>query len=69
MRKIAVLVAVAMAVSSPAFAAAKKAKPEAKPAHVVQAEKDLKLVQGFLPLLLPIGLQAVYFTVNKDQYK
>jgi hypothetical protein len=69
MRKTAMLIVVAMAVSSPAFAAAKKAKPDAKPAQVTQAEKDLKLVKGFLPLLLPVGLQAVYFTVNADQYR
>jgi hypothetical protein len=67
MRKTAVLVALAMAVSGPAFAA-KKAKPEAKPVET-QGEKDLRLVKGFLPLLLPTGLQAVYFTVKPDQYK
>lgn len=69
MRKTAVLLAVLMAASSPAFAKAKKAKAEAKPAHVVQAENDLRLVKGFLPLLLPVGLQAVYFSTHKDQYK
>jgi hypothetical protein len=68
MRKTAVLVALVMAVSSPAFAAAKKAKPEAKPVET-QGEKDLRLVKGFLPLLLPVGAQAVYFTVKADQYK
>jgi hypothetical protein len=68
MRKTAVLVALVMAVSSPAFAAAKKAKPETKPVET-QGQKDLRLVTGFLPLLLPVGVQAVYFTVKADQYK
>ena len=68
MRKTAVLVALAMAVSSPAFAAAKKAKAEVKPVET-QGQKDLRLVTGFLPLLLPVGVQAVYFTVKADQYK
>jgi hypothetical protein len=69
MRKTAVVIAVLMAISSPAFAKAKKAKAMAKPAEMSQGEKDLKLVKGFLPMLLPVGLQAVYFSTHKDQYQ
>jgi hypothetical protein len=69
MHKTAVILAVLMAVSSPAFAKAKKAKPEVKPAHVVQQENTLRLLKEGLPLVLPVGLQVVYFNTHKDGLK
>lgn len=69
MRKTAVLVAVLMAASSPAFAKAKKAKPEAKPAHVVQNENSARLFVDALPLFLPSAAQVVYLSTQKDPPK
>ena len=68
MRKIAVLVAVVMAASSPAFAKAKKAKPAVQPA-ISQNEASARLVRDALPLFLPSAAQVVYFSSQKDATK
>ncbi len=65
MRKTAILLAVLMAASSPAFAKAKKAKPAPKP--LTQNEASAKLVLDALPLVLPTAAQAVYFTAQNQK--
>jgi hypothetical protein len=69
MRKIAVLVAVVMAASSPAFAKAKKAKPAVQPTVISQNEASARLVRDALPLFLPSAAQVVYFSSQKDAKK
>ena len=69
MRKTAVLLALLMVASSPAFAKAKKAKPAAQPAVVSQNEGSARLVRDALPLLLPSAAQVVYFSAQKDAKK
>ena len=69
MGKIAVLVAVLMASSSPAFAKAKKVKPAPKPAVISQNEASGRLVRDALPLFLPSAAQVVYFSTQKDASK
>ncbi len=69
MRKTAVLIAVLMAASSPAFAKAKKAKPEPKPAAISQNEASGKLVLDALPLFLPSAAQVVYFSTQNQAKK
>jgi hypothetical protein len=69
MRKTAVLIAILMAVSSPAFAKAKKAKPAPQPAAISQNEASLRLVKAAFPLFLPLGAQALYLSTQKDEKK
>lgn len=69
MRKTAVVLAVVMAASSPAFAKAKKAKPAPQPAVTSQNEASFRLVRDAFPLILPSAAQVVYFSAQKDAKK
>ena len=69
MRKTALVIAILMAASSPAFAKAKKAKPAPKPAPISQNEASLKLVVDALPVLLPGPAKVVYFNMQKKEAK
>lgn len=69
MRKTALLLAVLMAASSPAFAKAKKAKPAPQPAVVSQNEGSARLARDAFPLILPSAAQIVYFSTQKDAKK
>lgn len=69
MRKTAVLIAILMAASSPAFAKAKKAKPAPQPAPISQNEASAKLALDALPLFLPSAAQVVYFSSQNQPKK
>lgn len=70
MRKIALLLAVLMAASGPAIAAAKKkAKPAAQPAAINTNEASARFVRDALPLFLPTAVQVVYFSTQSDAAK
>ncbi len=69
MRTTAVLIAVLMAASGPAFAKAKKAKPAPQPATISQNEASGRLVLDSLPLFLPSAAQVVYFSSQNQAKK
>jgi hypothetical protein len=69
MLKTVVVIAVALAVSSPAFAKAKKAKPAAQPVQASQNENSLKLVKDAFPLFLPTAATIAIVASQKDEKK
>ncbi len=69
MHKTAVVIALLMVASSPAFAKAKKAKPAPQPAAVSQNEASGRLVLDAFPLFLPSAAQVVYFSSQNQAKK
>jgi hypothetical protein len=81
MKKIALLVALALVAAAPTIAMAKTKKKPVKPAEQVQTDpqkmtfdeamaynkRNLSLIPQALPLVLPSWTLPVYFAVNKDE--
>ena len=81
MRKVALLVALALVAAAPTAAMAKTKKKPAKPAEQVQTDPqemtfdqameynkhNLSLIPNGLPLVLPSWSLPVYFSVTKDE--
>lgn len=75
MKKISLLIAVAVFAAAPAAAASKK-KPEHKNPQqmtfdeaMAYNQKNLSLVVKGLPLILPSWAMPIYFSINKDEDK
>jgi hypothetical protein len=81
MKKIALLIALALVAAAPTVAMAKTKKKPVKPAAQVQTDpqkmtfdeamaydkRNLSLIPQALPLILPSWTLPVYFAVNKDE--
>lgn len=68
-KKIAVMVALAVAVTGPAFAAKKKMKREMEviPQKVDTNEASWRLVRDSFPLWLPNAMKPLYFKIKEDE--
>jgi hypothetical protein len=69
-KKVAILVALAMAVTSPAFAAKKmKREMEVIPPKVDTNEASFRFVRDAFPVILPSYVMPVYLKIKEDQDK
>ncbi|MEW6450362.1 MAG: hypothetical protein AB1490_06930 [Pseudomonadota bacterium] len=70
MKKLALMVALAMAVTSPAFAAKKmKREMEVIPPKVDTNEASFRFVRDAFPVVLPSYVMPVYLKIKEDQDK
>ena len=70
-KKVALMVALAMVVTGPAFAAKKKMKPEMEviPPKVDTNEASWRFVRDAFPVVLPSYAMPVYLKIKEDQDK
>ncbi len=70
MKKLALMVALAVAVSSPAFAAKKmKREMEVIPPKVDTNEASYRFVRDAFPIILPSYVMPIYVKMKEDQDK
>jgi hypothetical protein len=67
MKKIALMVLVAMFAATPAVAAKKSKKAAAAPAKIDSNEASWRLVKGSLPIFLPAWTMPMYMAATEGQ--
>ncbi len=69
MKKIALLVLIAMVAATPAAAAKKGKRVAAKPAKIDSNEASWRLVKGGFPIVLPSWAIPIYLNSGQTEHK